>query len=131
MFFPFSQKVYVVYLIFTIDQLPFYFFDNIFCFYTIYLFNCKVISKKNKIIALTGWGKPEIKEFLPELKEVLDKFSELSKADIPSNVNASFQPIEVKNIFREDKIEKCLTQEEALKNAKHKNDGYFKGPRAI
>ena len=61
---------------------------------------------------------PEIKEFLPELKEVLDKFSELSKADIPSNVNASFQPIEVKNIFREDKIEKCLTQEEALKNAK-------------
>jgi len=83
---------------------------------------------KNARLNLT---EPEIKEFLPELKEVLDKFSELSKADIPSNVNASFQPIEVKNIFREDKIEKCLTQEEALKNAKHKNDGYFKGPRAI
>ena len=83
---------------------------------------------KNARLNLT---EPEIKEFLPELKEVLDKFSELSKVDIPSNVNASFQPIEVKNIFREDKTEECLSQEEALKNAKHKNDGYFKGPRAI
>jgi len=83
---------------------------------------------KNARLNLT---ESEIKEFLPQLKEVLDNFSEINKLDIPDSVKPSFQPIEVKNILREDKTEKCLTQEEALENAKHKKDGYFKGPRAI
>ena len=74
--------------------------------------------------------KSEIKEFLPQLKEVLNNFSKLNELNI-EKVKPSFQPIIVKNILREDVVGKCLTQEEALKNSKHKKNGYFVGPRAI
>lgn len=72
----------------------------------------------------------EINEFLPQLKEVLENFKLLQKAPT-NNLEPSFQPIEIKNITREDKVEEGLSQEEALRNTKHKQDGYFKGPKAI
>ena len=72
----------------------------------------------------------EINEFLPQLKEILNAFSKIKEVNT-ENVRPSFQPLEIKNIYREDKIEKCLSQEEALKNTKHKENGFFKGPKTI
>ena len=72
----------------------------------------------------------EIKEFMPQLKEILENFSKLDEVDT-KDVTPSFQPVEIKNAVREDKIGKCLSQEDALKNTVHKKDGYFKGPRAV
>ena len=72
----------------------------------------------------------EIKKFLPELKEILDAFSKLDNVNT-SNTKASFQPVELKNMMREDKVRKCLSQEKALSNAKEKKDDYFKGPMAV
>jgi len=41
-------------------------------------------------------------------------------------------PIEgLKNVFREDVPWKSLTNEEALMNAKHTKDGYFKAGKVI
>ncbi len=74
--------------------------------------------------------KEEIETFLPQLKEILDAFSKLDEIDV-KDVKPSFQPIDLKNVMREDKVEKCLTQEEALSLTEHKKDGYFKGPRAV
>lgn len=74
--------------------------------------------------------KEEIKEFTPQLKEVLDSFSKLDEVDT-GKVGISPQPIEIKNVMREDRTEASLTQEDALSNAEHKKDGYFKGPRAV
>lgn len=82
---------------------------------------------KNARLSLT---ESEIKEFLPQLKEILDSFSEIDKAPT-KNVKPSFQPLEIKNVYREDKVEPSLTQEEALANTQHKEKGFFKGPRAI
>jgi len=89
----------------------------------------KTIQKvaKNARLELT---EQEIKEFLPQIKEVLNAFSKLKEA-ASNNLEPSFQPIEVKNIIREDKIESCLTQEQALQNTQHKKEGYFKGPKTI
>lgn len=81
-------------------------------------------------IARLKLTKEEIENFLPQLKEILDAFSKLDEVDV-KDVKPSFQPIELKNVMREDKIEKCLTQEEALSLTEHKKDGYFKGPRAV
>ncbi len=75
-------------------------------------------------------SKQEIDEFIPQLKEVLDNFSKLDEIDT-ENVKPSFQPVEIKNNTREDKVQGCLSQEEALNNSSHKKDGYFKGPRVI
>jgi len=72
----------------------------------------------------------EIKEFIPQLKEILENFSKLDEVDV-KDIKPSFQPVEIKNAVREDKIGKCLSQEDALKNSVHKKDGYFKGPRAV
>ena len=74
--------------------------------------------------------KKEIDKFLPELKEVLDFFSKIDELKVDKE-EPSFQPLEMKNVLREDKVTNCLTQEEALSNTKNKKDGYFKGPRVL
>lgn len=91
--------------------------------------NQELIEKvaKNAKLELT---EQEKEEFLPQLKEILESFSILDKAPV-HNLHASFQPFPIKNIFREDHIEPCLTQEEALQNTKLKKDGFFKGPKAF
>ena len=72
----------------------------------------------------------EIKKFLPQLSEALEFFMQLEDVDT-TGVKPSFQPVELKNVMREDIEKECLTQEEALSQTEHKKDGYFKGPRAI
>ena len=37
----------------------------------------------------------------------------------------------LKNVFREDVPWESLSNEEALKNAKHTKDGHFKAPRIL
>ncbi len=72
--------------------------------------------------------KKEEDELLPQLNDVIEIFSRLSKVNT-DKVRPSFQPIEIKNVFREDKVERC--EEDVLNNTKNKEDGYFKGPKAI
>ena len=72
----------------------------------------------------------EKKIFLPQMQEILNTFSVLDELDA-SKEKPSFQPIEIKNVWREDKVGKCLSQEEALSNTKHRKDGYFKGPKVM
>ena len=72
--------------------------------------------------------KKEENELLSQLNEVLEIFSKLDKVNT-DKIKPSFQPIEVKNIFRDDIVEKC--NEDMLSNTKNKEDGYFKGPKAI
>ncbi len=80
---------------------------------------------KNARLNLT---EKEMEEFLPQLKDVLNAFSELSKADV-KDVEPSVQPIMLKNVMREDVPDKSLAEEEVFANTRLKKDGYFKGPR--
>jgi len=72
----------------------------------------------------------EIEKFSKELKDVLEAFSKLQEVNT-NGIEPAFHPIKIVNRFREDKTGECLKQEDALKNAKHKKDGYFLGPKAI
>lgn len=81
-------------------------------------------------IARLKLNEEEIKRFLPQLKEVFEFFSKLKDINT-DNVKPSFQPLEIKNVMREDKDEECLSQDDALSLTEHKKDGYFKGPRAV
>ena len=91
--------------------------------------NRKLIEKIASISRL-NLTESEVNEFLPQLREILNAFSKIKEVNT-EKIKPSFQPLEIKNIYREDKIEKCLSQEEALKNTKHKEDGFFKGPKTI
>lgn len=69
----------------------------------------------------------EIKKFQKDLTEILAAFKTLDEAP---TAEPSFQPIPMENVYREDVTEKCLTNQEALKNTRHKEKGFFKGPKA-
>jgi aspartyl-tRNA(Asn)/glutamyl-tRNA(Gln) amidotransferase subunit C len=71
----------------------------------------------------------EVKEFLPQLNDILEYFEVLKNAEATGS--PSFHPVEIKDVFREDVVEESLTQEQALQNAENKKDGYFKGPKVV
>ena len=60
--------------------------------------NDKLIENIAKISRL-NLTKLEIKEFLPQLKEVLNNFSKLNELNV-EKVKPSFQPVIVKNVLR-------------------------------
>ena len=82
---------------------------------------------KNARISLT---ESESRKFLKEMQEILNAFSKIDEVNV-EKTKPSFQPVELKNVMRDDSARKCLTQEEALSNTKHKEKGYFKGPRVV
>jgi len=72
----------------------------------------------------------EIETFSRELKEVIETFSSIDKVDT-EDIEASLQPVALKNVLRVDKKEKSFSQEEVLSLTEHKKDGYFKGPKVV
>lgn len=72
----------------------------------------------------------ELKGFSKELAEVLLHFRKLRRLDT-GKVEPTFQPVDVRNVTREDAPGKCLSQKEALANAKNKERGFFKGPKVV
>ena len=82
---------------------------------------------KNARLNLTD---SEIEKFLPQMQDILNAFSKIDEVDV-SKEKPSFQPIELKNVWREDKVGKSFTQEQSLSQTKHKKEGYFKGPKAL
>lgn len=81
-------------------------------------------------LARINLTKDEITEFTPQLKEVLEHFEKIQQVDT-EDIEPSFQPIRMRDALREDKIEPSIPQEEALRNAQHKKDGFFRGPGSI
>ncbi|WP_456468458.1 Asp-tRNA(Asn)/Glu-tRNA(Gln) amidotransferase subunit GatC [Archaeoglobus sp.] len=71
----------------------------------------------------------EAEKFRKEFESILEYFDILD--EVEEDVEPTFQVLPLKNVFREDEPGECLTQDEALKNATHKEEGYFKGPRVV
>lgn len=88
------------------------------------------LIRKVASLARLNLSDAEVKEFLPQMKEILESFSMLDEVDV-SKTEISFQPVELKNAVRQDKVEPSLPEDVALSNSEHKKDGYFKGPRAV
>ena len=81
-------------------------------------------------IARLYLSEAEAKKLSKDLNDVLAAFKELDKANT-RGVEPSFQPLLVKNVFREDAIEKSVSNEEALRNTMHREKKFFRGPRAV
>ncbi len=79
-------------------------------------------------IARLNLADSEVKRFQKELNDILDAFKVLDKCKAGA---PSFQPVEIKNVVSEDAKEECLSQKDALKNTKHREKGFFRGPRAV
>ena len=82
-------------------------------------------------LALLDLSEEEKEKLAGEIGDILNYFKKLDDLDT-SNVKPMTHPIDgLKNVFREDIPWKSLSNKEALKNAKHKKDGYFKAPRIL
>lgn len=82
-------------------------------------------------LALLDLSEEEKEKLAKQLGDILNYFKKLNDLDT-SNVEPMTHPIEgLKNVFREDIPGESLSNEEALKNAKHIKDGYFKAPRIL
>lgn len=69
----------------------------------------------------------EKNKFARELGEIIDYVSELDKAQTDPSLRAEADQISgLENVTREDKITPSLSNEEALKNAPDKENGFFK-----
>ncbi|MBS3167179.1 Asp-tRNA(Asn)/Glu-tRNA(Gln) amidotransferase subunit GatC [Candidatus Woesearchaeota archaeon] len=90
----------------------------------------KELMKKIAKNAMLDLSDAEIKEFLPQLEEILSYFKELDSVST-KNVEPSFHPIKIKNALREDIPESSLTKEEIFSLTEHKKDSHFKGPKVI
>ena len=71
----------------------------------------------------------EAEKFREEFEKILKYFDILD--EVEEDVIPTFQVIKLKNVFREDLPGECLEQDDALKNAPHHEERYFKGPKVV
>jgi len=82
-------------------------------------------------LALLELSEEEKEELSKQLGDILDYFAKLDDIDT-NNVDPTTHPIEgLSNVFRKDEPWESLSNEEATKNTKYKQDGYFKAPRIL
>jgi len=82
-------------------------------------------------LALLELSEEEKEKLSKQLGDILDYFAKLDDIDT-DNVDPTTHPIEgLSNVFRKDEPWESLSNEEATKNSKYKQDGYFKAPRIL
>jgi len=86
------------------------------------------VIKKVAKIARLELSDEEVREFTKQIDDVLEAFKSLEKVDT-KNVKPSFQPLEIKNVWREDEVKEY--EWDPLSNADNKEGNYFKGPRSV
>ena len=66
----------------------------------------------------------EEEKYTKQLSKILEYIDQLNSVDT-SKVEPTFNVSGQENVMEEDKVNSCLTQEEALANAFKKQDGFF------
>ena len=72
----------------------------------------------------------EVERFGAQLGDLLEHVDALSKLDV-SQVAATAQVVESRNVEREDTLAPCLDRETVLEQAPQRQGGFFRVPRII
>jgi aspartyl-tRNA(Asn)/glutamyl-tRNA(Gln) amidotransferase subunit C len=90
------------------------------------------IAEVDKVAALAKlqFSVKEKQRLANELAQIVGYMEKLNELDT-EKVAPTSHVIDLKNVYREDKVESSLTQEEALKNAPAQRHGYFSVPKVI
>lgn len=80
-------------------------------------------------LARINISEADARKYQKELNEILAAFRALK--GVKKSTKPSFHPLAVKDVTRKDEVEESFYQEQALANARHKEKGYFKGPRSV
>ena len=69
-------------------------------------------------------------ELVGQFNSILEYFHQLDEVET-EGIEPTYRVVDLANIFRDDTTSKSLSQEEALKNAPRRENGYFKSPRIV
>lgn len=72
----------------------------------------------------------EVAKYTQQLANILGYVEQLNQLDT-SNVEPLTHPLDMKNVFREDKVLPSLTQKEVLSNGPEVQSGHFKVPKIM
>lgn len=93
----------------------------------------KIKVDKKLVEHISKLARVELKEsekekFVKQFNSILEFFSRIDEVPI-KKVEPAFHVEKITNVFREDKVKKFKWN--PLANTKHKEKGYFKGPRIV
>jgi len=71
----------------------------------------------------------EVKKFKEEFAKILEYFNIID--DVCEDVEPTYHVLPLKNVLRDDKPREPLSREITLMNARHVEEGYFKGPKIM
>lgn len=86
--------------------------------------------KKVAFLARLEFKEEEIEKFQTQLNDILSYVDKLSEVDV-EGIEPLSHAIEMKNAFREDKVEKSIDRELAMKNAPSEENGTFIVPKIV
>lgn len=86
--------------------------------------------KKVAFLARLEFKDEEIEKFQGQLNDILSYVDKLSEVNV-DGIEPLSHAIDLKNSFRDDIAEKCISNELALKNAPKKEDGTFIVPKIV
>jgi aspartyl-tRNA(Asn)/glutamyl-tRNA(Gln) amidotransferase subunit C len=72
----------------------------------------------------------DAERFTGQLDQILNYMEKLQEIDT-SGIEPTSHAIPMVNAFREDEVRESYDQDTALKNAPHREDGFFKVPKII
>jgi len=72
-----------------------------------------------------------VSKFRDQLAKILEYVAQLDEVDTTATLPTTHVLSSMKDVFREDEPGRSLSQEEALKNAPEKHDGFFKIPSVM
>ena len=81
-------------------------------------------------LARLKFNENEVENFTDQLNEILGYIEKLNELDT-ENVEPLSHPVEGSNVFRQDQEVESIKTEDALKNAPHSTEEYFKVPKVI
>jgi aspartyl-tRNA(Asn)/glutamyl-tRNA(Gln) amidotransferase subunit C len=69
-------------------------------------------------------------KLVEHFNSILEYFHQLDEVET-EDVEPTYRVVDLANIFRDDAAGASLSQEQALKNAPRRENGYFKSPRIV
>ncbi|MDQ2085947.1 Asp-tRNA(Asn)/Glu-tRNA(Gln) amidotransferase subunit GatC [Herbivorax sp. ANBcel31] len=81
-------------------------------------------------LARLNFTDKEKEELILDMEKIISYVDKLDELET-SYVEATQHVIQLKNVFREDKVEDYFKREKILKNAPEKKDGCFKVPKIV
>jgi len=89
----------------------------------------ETVRKVAKLARLELTNK-ELDKFSKDMEDITKAFSVIKKVKT-DGVEPTFQPVERKNVLRDDVIEESISRDVLLKNLKNQEKGFIKGPKVV